>query len=115
MSRAETTSRAAGALALTLGAASAALAIALTAAVAANRPLYLDPRAPLEARVTDLLGRLTPEEKIELMAGGSQFGTVPVPRLGIPSLRFSDGPNGVRSNEGRPATVFPTGSALAAT
>src|SRR5579875_1035655 len=77
--------------------------------------IYLDPRAPLETRVSDLLGHLTLDEKMALMAGGSSFGTAPIPRLGIPSLRFSDGPNGVRSNEGQPATVFPTGSALAAT
>ncbi|MGH8218295.1 MAG: glycoside hydrolase family 3 C-terminal domain-containing protein [Steroidobacteraceae bacterium] len=78
-------------------------------------PLYRDAGAPLEARVADLFGRLTPDEKIALMAGGSSFATAPIARLGIPALRFSDGPNGVRSNEGRAATVFPTGSALAAT
>ncbi|HUN25416.1 MAG TPA: glycoside hydrolase family 3 C-terminal domain-containing protein [Steroidobacteraceae bacterium] len=81
----------------------------------ASRPIYLNPHAPLEARVADLLARLTPAEKISLMAGGSAFATQPIPRLGIPALHFSDGPNGVRSNSGVPATVFPTGSALAAT
>src|SRR6185437_15348726 len=116
MGRAKVSPLAAGALAWTLGAAGTALATALVGvASAADRPLYLDPRAPLEARVSDLLGRLTLDEKIALMAGGNSFGTATVPRLGIPSLHFSDGPNGVRSNEGRPTTVFPTGSALAAT
>ena len=80
-----------------------------------TRPTYENPSAPLEARVEDLLARLTLAEKISLMAGGSAYATQPVPRLGIPALRFSDGPNGVRSNSGEPATVFPTGSALAAT
>jgi beta-glucosidase len=78
-------------------------------------PVYKDSRAPLEQRVEDLLSRLTDNEKIALMAGGSAFETQPIERLGIPALRFSDGPNGVRSNEGVPVTVFPTGSALAAT
>ncbi|MGH7058597.1 MAG: glycoside hydrolase family 3 N-terminal domain-containing protein, partial [Acetobacteraceae bacterium] len=78
-------------------------------------PLYENPRAPLEARVTDLLGRLTLAEKVSLMGGGGAFSTRPIPRLGIPALHVSDGPNGVRSNDGESATVFPTGSALAAT
>jgi beta-glucosidase len=122
MSSIEIPPLAARALSWTLAVALTALAIASRgaaaapdAASAAGGALYLDPHAPLEARVSDLLGRLTPDEKIALMAGGSSFATAPVPRLGIPSLHFSDGPNGVRSNEGRPATVFPTGSALAAT
>ena len=123
MSAVKTSGLAARALRWMLGAAACTvLAIACAkaagatdAARGASRPLYLDPRAPLEARVSDLLGRLTLDEKIALMAGGSSFGTAPVPRLGIPALHFSDGPNGVRSNEGRAATVFPTGSALAAT
>src|SRR5215469_10047273 len=116
MSRKKASPLAARVLACALVAAGAAVALAsMGVASAADRPVYLDPRAPLEARVSDLFGRLTLDEKIALMAGGSQFGTAPVPRLGIPSLHFSDGPNGVRSNEGRPTTVFPTGSALAAT
>ncbi len=78
-------------------------------------PLYKDPRAPLDTRVEDLLRRLTLDEKIALMGGGSLFATQPIARLGIPALRVSDGPNGVRSNEDQAATVFPTGSALAAT
>lgn len=83
--------------------------------VSGQRPLYEDPGAPLDARVEDLLDRLTLAEKISLMAGGSSFATEPLPRLGIPALHVSDGPNGVRSNDDEAATVFPTGSALAAT
>jgi beta-glucosidase len=78
-------------------------------------PLYENPCAPLDARVGDLLRRLTLAEKVALMGGGSLFATEPIARLGIPALRVSDGPNGVRSNDGQAATVFPTGSALAAT
>jgi beta-glucosidase len=85
------------------------------AAGAGPLPLYEHPEAPLDARVEDLLSRLTLAEEISLMAGGSSFATEPIPRLGIPALRVSDGPNGVRSNDDRPATVFPTGAALAAT
>lgn len=80
-----------------------------------NVPLYKDPGAPLEARVNDLLSRLTPAEKVTLMSGGSAFATAPISRLAIPSIHFSDGTNGVRSNDGMVATVFPTESAIAAT
>jgi beta-glucosidase len=71
--------------------------------------------AEVNARADALLAQLTLEEKIALMAGGSGFGTAAIARLGIPALSLSDGPNGVRSNDEAAATVFPTGSALAAT
>lgn len=78
-------------------------------------PVYRSSKAPLDARVRDLLSRLTVAEKISLMSGGSAFATQPIPRLGIPAIHFSDGTNGVRSNDGGLATVFPTESAIAAT
>jgi beta-glucosidase len=89
--------------------------IMVTYAIAANAPIYTDPKQPLEARVEDLLSRLTLEEKVSLMAGGSAFGTHAIERLGIPALAVSDGPNGLRSNASEPTTAFPTGSAMAAT
>jgi beta-glucosidase len=61
-----------------------------------SRPPYLDPAAPLETRVEDLLGRLTLEEKISLVHGDSKFTTAAIPRLGLPRRWFSDGPHGVR-------------------
>ena len=69
----------------------------------------------MEAQVADLLGRLTLEEKVALMAGAASFTLEGVPRLGVPSIRMTDGPTGVRSNEGEAATVFPVGVALAST
>lgn len=68
-----------------------------------------------EARVEQLLGELTLQEKVQLMSGGTSFGTASIARLGIPAMNFADGPNGVRSNNDEVATVFPVGSALAAT
>jgi beta-glucosidase len=76
---------------------------------------YLDPTQPLELRVEDLFRRLTPEEKIALMAGAASFRTEPIERLGVPALGLTDGPTGVRSNVGAMATVFPAPVALAAT
>jgi beta-glucosidase len=66
-------------------------------------------------RVDGVFARLAQPEKIQLMSGGSSFGTAALPRVGVPALRFADGPNGVRSNDDEPATVFPTGVAVAAT
>ena len=77
--------------------------------------LYLDANASLDARTDDLMARLTLKEKVSLLAGGSSFALTAIERLGVPSLRMSDGPTGVRSIKGIAATVFPVGVALAAT
>jgi beta-glucosidase len=81
----------------------------------AEKPAYLDPAASREARARDLLSRLTLEEKVALMAGAAAFTLEGVERLGVPRIRMCDGPTGVRSNEGEPATVFPVGVAMAST
>jgi len=82
---------------------------------ARSSPLYKDSAAALEHRVDDLLARLTTKEKAALVAGADNFSTLALPRLGIPPMRFADGPNGVRSTRGDAATAFPTGVAMAAT
>ena len=69
----------------------------------------------LDARTEDLLAQLTLEEKVRLLAGASSFSLHGIERLGIPSLNMTDGPTGVRSIKGVPATVFPVGVAVAAT
>ncbi|MEA3309817.1 MAG: glycoside hydrolase family 3 C-terminal domain-containing protein [Chloroflexota bacterium] len=67
-----------------------------------------------------LVAQLTLTEKATLCTGANAWQTVAVERLGIPAITVSDGPHGVRrvtemmSNESRPATCFPTASALAA-
>ena len=63
----------------------------------AQQPVYLDDTQPVEARVKDALGRMTLEEKVALCHAQSKFSTAGVPRLGIPGLRMSDGPHGVRA------------------
>jgi beta-glucosidase len=66
----------------------------------------------------ELLRAMALSEKVSLLAGRDTWSTMPVDRLGIPSLSMMDGPHGVcaRSTELEriPATCFPTGVALAA-
>jgi beta-glucosidase len=66
-----------------------------------------------------LVRQLTLEEKAAMVTGLNAWQTVPVERLGIPSIWVSDGPHGLRrvleigDRGGKPATCFPTASALA--
>ncbi|KAK6461969.1 beta-glucosidase [Scheffersomyces coipomensis] len=65
-----------------------------------------------------LIEELTIPEKISLLAGKDFWHTVPIPRLGVPSIRVSDGPNGIRGTKffnGVPSNCFPCGTGLAAT
>lgn len=61
-----------------------------------DTPLYLDETASMEIRVEDALSRMTLQEKIAMIHADSKFSTAGCPRLGIPALRASDGPQGVR-------------------
>jgi beta-glucosidase len=85
--------------------------------------------AQIEARARQLLGQLTLDEKIKMMSGDLPFWAGmydmmavgyakhpwvagAVPRLGIPGVRFSDGPRGVMLAG---ATTFPVSMARGAT
>src|SRR5579863_5133960 len=69
--------------------------------------------------IEDLLSRMTLPEKVSLLAGTNGWYTVPIERLGIPSLKMTDGPNGARGagsfNAGVKATCFPAEISLAST
>lgn len=73
-----------------------------------------------DSAIDRLITQMTLEEKIAMLHGATdperfgQAGYLPgVPRLGIPPLRLSDGPAGVRTAQ--PATALPAPVALAAT
>lgn len=68
--------------------------------------------------IEELVGELTLEEKLSLLAGVDLWHTAAVQRLGIPSLKVTDGPNGARGawgDLGPSSALFPVGTALAAT
>ncbi len=69
--------------------------------------------------VENLLSQMTLREKVSLLAGTNDWYTVPVERLGIPSLKMTDGPNGARGaggfTSGVKAACFPAEISLAST
>ena len=71
---------------------------------------FQNPALPLDQRVADLVGRMTPEEKISQMS----MTAAAIPRLGIPEYTWwNEGLHGIaRSGY---ATVFPQAIGLAAT
>lgn len=85
--------------------------LAANLAQAGKLPPYKDPKVPTEARIDDLVSRLTLEEKLDLL-GGTGFGSKANNRLKIPSIEMIDGPQGIR---GPRATAFPGSLASVAT
>ena len=73
--------------------------------------------------IRSVLEKMTIEEKVALCTGRSPWATVPIERLGIPSITLADGPHGVRRCTdinslvcpSFQATCFPTASCLAST
>jgi beta-glucosidase len=67
----------------------------------------------IEKRVDEMLSKLSIEQKIGLIGGAEGMSIRAVPAIGLPSLRMSDGPVGVRT--WGPTTAYTAGIALAAT
>ncbi len=68
--------------------------------------------------IESLLDQMTLQEQVALLSGADFWTTVPVPRLDIPAVKVSDGPNGARGGifkDGPSTACFPAGIALAAT
>ena len=78
-----------------------------------------------DKKISEIIAQMTLEEKVEMLHSKTNMSSEGVPRLGIQDIKYTDGPFGIREENGdhfRPlgwkldsATYFPTGSALAAT
>ena len=88
---------------------------------------YKNAALPVDQRVTDLLARMTLEEKVGMLAGSGWMESTGVPRLGVPAIKMADGPMGIRLWTGSSAvtsvegavrtftsTAFPAGIDVAA-
>ena len=87
---------------------------------------YKNPKLPVEERVADLLGRMTPRERAEMLSGAGWMESHSNARLGIPAIKMTDGPMGVRNWAGSSAitgaastapvlaTAFPAGIGMGA-
>lgn len=101
------------------------LAAVLTASMAAA---CMSPQQKLtrnDHKINRIIAQMSLEEKVEMLHSKTNMSSEGVPRLGIQDIKYTDGPFGIREENGdgfRPlgwkldsATYFPTGSALAAT
>jgi beta-glucosidase len=89
------------------------VALASVVLALAAVPLAAQPSSDVERRVGEILGKMTLEEKIDLLGGVDRFFVPELPRLDLPRLKMADGPLGVR-NFG-PATAMAGGISLTAT
>ena len=66
-------------------------------------------------KVETALAKLSVAEKVKLVSGASMWRTHPVEGAGVPVLKVSDGPNGVRGDGAVSAASFPVGICMAST
>ena len=68
--------------------------------------------------IDELLDAMSLEEQVALLSGADFWHTVALPRLGVPAVKVTDGPNGARGavfKDGPKTACFPVGIALGAT
>ncbi len=69
----------------------------------------------MERRIREIMSKLTIEQKCALLHGVSGMSFGKIPEAGLPEIFCSDGPQGVRLEDGTTTTSLPCGMALAAT
>ncbi len=67
--------------------------------------------------INQLIEDLTLEEKVLLLSGFDAWQTSKIDRLGVPNIKMSDGPNGVRGdgNSGKSSACFPCAISIGST
>jgi beta-glucosidase len=68
--------------------------------------------------ISEMLAKLTLEEKVSLLSGQDFWSTTPLPSIGLRSMVVSDGPSGVRGpiwDERDPSLSLPSATAIAST
>ena len=83
---------------------------------------YFCGREGVAMEIREIISNLTLHEKAQLVGGADAWNTVAVERVGIPAVRVSDGPHGLRKTTGDDslgfdgavqAVCFPSGAGLA--
>ncbi|KAG8904327.1 hypothetical protein FRB99_001912, partial [Tulasnella sp. 403] len=72
----------------------------------------------LDADIQEVLRQLTTDEKLALLGASNWWNTTSVDRLGVPAVRMSDGPNGVRGSShflSCPSQCIPCATSMGAT
>ena len=75
-------------------------------------PLHANSQAAVERRIDQTMAQLSTDEKITMISDCDGYFTAAIPRLGIPRLKCSDGPVGLRLDG--PTTAYPLTVGLAA-
>ena len=100
--------------------------MAASIAVGCSSPMSPQDRLTVnDGKINEIIAQMTLEEKVEMLHSKTNMSSEGVPRLGIQDIKYTDGPFGIREENGDgfrtlgwkldSATYFPTGSALAAT
>ena len=61
-------------------------------------------------QIEELLDEMTLEEQVSLLTGADFWTTVPIPRLSMPAIKVTDGPNGARGGDLRGRADVPPAS-----
>ena len=79
--------------------------------------MVTETESEMESEIERLVGAMTLDEKASLTAGATMWYLPPVERLGLPALKVSDGPSGVRGDSliGRRSLSLPCGMAVGST